>query len=344
MQGYRVHRWGGEPRWEELPDPVAGPQEVLVRVEACGVGLTVLNATAGDLADDPHLLPRVPGHELVGRVVDAGPGADTTLLGRRVVAYFYLVCGRCDACTAGRDAQCANLRGWIGVHTDGGYAPFAVVPARNAIPVAEALDPVAATVVPDAVATPVHICRTRARVGPEDRLVVIGAAGGVGSHLVQVAQVFGARVAGLDVGDRKLAAVAELGAVAVDSADFGTVDPHALWPDGAPTVVVDFLGSAASLAWSAQALGTGGRLVVVTTFPGRALPLDPRDLVFREIAVLGSRYASRAEVALAGELVATGRVRPVIGRTEGPDGVPGLHADLRNATLLGRGALRWTKE
>lgn len=339
-----MHRWGEDPRWEELPDPVAGPDEVLVRVEACGVGLTVLNATAGDLADDPGLLPRVPGHELVGRVVSAGPGAGGALVGRRVAAYFYLVCGRCDACTAGDDARCRDLRGWVGVHVDGGYAPWAVLPARNAIPLPEGLDPVRATVVPDAVATPVHICRTRAEVGPEDRLVVIGAGGGVGSHLIQVAQVFGARVAGLDVGQRKLAAVDELGATAVDSADFGTVDPDGLWPEGPPTVVVDLLGSAASLVWSAAALATGGRLVVVTTFPGRTLPLDPRDLVFREVTVLGSRYASRAEIGLAAELVASGRVRPVIGRTEGPDGVPGLHADLRDATLLGRGALRWTEE
>jgi D-arabinose 1-dehydrogenase-like Zn-dependent alcohol dehydrogenase len=199
-------------------------------------------------------------------------------------------------------------------------------------------------VVPDAVATPVHICGTRAQVRPGDRVAVVGAGGGIGAHLVQVAQCYGGRVAGLDVGERKLELVAELGAVAVDSRDFGAVDPGALWPQGPPTVVVDLLGSSASLAWSAAALTTGGRLVVVTTFPDRKLAVDPRDLVFREIAVLGSRYAGRAEVALAAELVGTGQIRPVIGATTGPEGVTEQHRQLREGTLLGRGALRWTQE
>jgi propanol-preferring alcohol dehydrogenase len=342
MKGYRVHAWGEDPIWEDLPQPEPGPDEVLVEVEACGVGLTVINATSGHLDDNPGLLPRVPGHEFVGRVVGAGPGAGEQLVGRRVVAYFYLVCGTCPECVAGHDSRCRNLRGWVGVHADGGYAPYAVLPARNALPVSEGLDPVPATVVPDAVATPVHICRTRAQIGPEDRVAVIGAGGGVGGHLVQVAQAYGARVAGLDVGERKLTAVAELGARPVDSQDFGAVDPG-LWADGGPTAVVDLIGTAASLEWSAAALVMGGRMVVVTTFPGRTLPLDPRHLVFREFSVIGSRYASRAEVGIAAELVASGRVRPVIGEVTGPEGVLDLHRQLREGSLLGRGALDWSR-
>jgi D-arabinose 1-dehydrogenase-like Zn-dependent alcohol dehydrogenase len=78
-----------------------------------------------------------------------------------------------------------------------------------------------------------------------------------------------------------------------------------------------------------------------TTFRGVVLPLAPRDLVARELAVLGSHYASRAEVAEAARLVEEGHVRPVIGRTVGPDGVPGLHAMLQERALLGRGAVVW---
>ena len=342
MEGYRVHAWGDEPAWNSLPEPRPGPGEVLVRVEACGVGLTVLNCINGDLASDPALLPRVPGHELAGRVVGVGPGADPELAGRRVVAYFYLACGRCPECVAGRDSRCQRLAGWVGVHRDGGYAPYATLPARNAIPVPDELDPVAATVVPDAVATPLHVCGSRAHVGPADRVAVIGAGGGVGAHMLQVARLYGARVAGLDVSDAKLALVEELGATPVDSRDFGAVDPGALWPEGPPTVVIDLVGSSESQAWSLAALGSGGRLVVLTTFRGRTFPCDPRQLVFRELTVLGSRYATRAEVALAAQLVASGRVRPVIGLRGGPADVPAMHQALRDRTLTGRGALVWT--
>jgi D-arabinose 1-dehydrogenase-like Zn-dependent alcohol dehydrogenase len=341
QEGYLVRRWGEDPTWTELPVPGAGADEVEIAVEACGIGLTVLNCINGDLSDDPALLPRVPGHELVGRVVAAGPGAGQALVGRRVVAYFYRFCGACEECTAGRQSRCRDLDGWIGVHSDGGYAPRTVLPARNAVPVAEELDPVAATIVPDAVATPVHVCGTRARLTPADRVAVIGAGGGVGAHLLQVAALFGAAVAGLDVGADKLAQVEELGARAVDSGDFGAVDPGGLWREGPPTVVVDLLGTPASLAWAGAALDVGGRLVVLTTFPGRHGELDPRALVFKEAAVLGSRYASVAEVAAAGRLVAAGRVRPVIGEVVGPDGVPAVHAALREGRLIGRGALRW---
>ena len=340
-KGYRIHRWGEDPAWEEFPVPAPGQGEVLVEVEACGVGLTVLNCIRGDLADDPELLPRVPGHELVGRVTRAGPGTRSDLVGRRVTAYFYLSCGLCRECVAGRESRCLRLRGWVGVHVDGGYAPTAVIPSFNAIPISEELDPVDATTVPDAVATPVHVCGTRAGVGPEDRVAVIGAGGGVGIHMIQVAALHGAEVAGLDVTEEKLGAIEDLGARPADSRDFSALDAGALWSMGPPTVVIDLVGSSESLGWSRDALGPGGRLVVLTTFRDRTLEVDPRQMVFREVSITGSRYASRAEVSTAAKLVASGRVRPMIGETVGPDGVPALHDALRCGEMLGRGALAW---
>ena len=338
--GYRIASWGGDLQWETFDRPAPGAGEVLVQVEACSIGLTVLNCINGDLANDADLLPRVPGHEFVGRVTAVGPGVGEHLVGRRVVAYFYLSCGTCQPCLAGHDAQCLNFGGWVGVHRDGGYAPWAVLPAYNAIVVPDDLDPLDATVVPDALATPVHVCTTRARVTPQDRVVVIGAGGGVGIHMVQMARLLGARVAGMDLHDDKLALVEEHGALAVHSGDLSAVDPS-LWSDGPPTVVVDLVGTAATLAWGAAALGMGGRLVVLTTFRDRTLTVDPRDMVFREIAVIGTRYAGRSEVALAADLVASGRITPVIGEVVGPQDVPGVHDALRSGALLGRGALRW---
>lgn len=341
QHGYQVHAWGADPVWTDMPCPEAGPGEVLVEVEACGVGLTVLNCINGDLGDDPALLPRVPGHELVGRIVGRGPGVAARLEGRRVVAYFYLACDACRWCWSGSQPRCERLAGFVGVHRDGGYAPRVALPAGNVIEVPDELDAVSATVVPDAVATPVHVCRTRARIAPGDRVVVIGAGGGVGAHMVQVATLHGGSVAGFDRGDRKLELVEQLGALPVDSSDFAAVDGAGLWPAGPPTAVIDLIGTAESLAWATANLAPGGRVVVLTTFPDRDGSLSPRQLVFAEASVLGSRYASKAEVAAAAELVAAGRVRPVIGATTRPDDVLDLHAALRDGTLTGRGALSW---
>lgn len=342
MEGFRLEAWGAEPVWTEMPVPRPGAGEVLVRVEACGVGLTVLNALDGELSEETDGLPVVPGHEFVGRVIAAGSsGGAEKLIGRRVVAYFYLHCGVCPECMNARESLCRNFAGFVGVHCDGGYAPYAVLPARNAIPVPEELDPTAATVIPDAVATPVHICRDRTKLGLNDRVLVIGAGGGVGIHMVQVAHLHGARVAGLEIEEEKLSTLEELGVLPIRSGPFSELDPHSIWPDGTPSVIVDFVGSTDSLNWSVEALASGGTLVVLTPFRGRELRVDPRNAVLRELSIVGARYASRAEVSMAADLVASGRIRSVIGERTDAYSVPALHERLRNGKLLGRGALCW---
>lgn len=341
MRARWIERWDGPLLDGERPTPRPGSGEVLVAVEACGVGLTVLNCLRGNLGNDPADLPRIPGHELVGTVTEVGPGADPALVGRRVMAYFYLLCGRCRRCFAGAESMCERLAGHVGVHRDGGYAEWTVLPERNAVPLPEGVEPTAATAIPDAIATPVHVAG-RARIGPGDRVAVIAAGGGVGIHMVQVAQVYGAEVAGLEASAEKLAHLEGiLGIPAVDSTDFAAVRLPAGWSSG-PDVVVDLLGTEESLEWGLRTLGPDGRLVLLTTFPGRGLRVSPRDMVFRQHTVLASRYASRSELMLGARLVAEERIRPVVGRVAGPGEVDGLHDVLRRGDLLGRGALVWT--
>jgi len=342
VRGYRIHEWGGPLRWEtfEVPDPQAG--EVRIRVEACGIGLTVLNCIRGDLANGAARLPRVPGHEIVGRVDAVGPGVGTPQVGQRVMAYFYLVCGRCEACRAGDDSLCRNLAGWVGVHRDGGYAPFALLPAGNAVPLPDSISAPEATAIPDAIATPLHVCRTRARIHPGDRVAVVGGGGGVGVHMVAMAALFGGRVAGLDAHEAKFDAIRRMGGVPVISRSFDEVDLRSAFDGAPPTVVIDLLGSRASLAWALTVLPLGGRLVVLTTFRDVDLMVSPRDLVLRELTVYGSRYASKAELRESAELVAAGRITPLVSHVVPPAHVEDVHRALREGTLIGRGALDWS--
>ena len=341
VEGYRIHQWGGPLRWEgfDVPDPQAG--EVLVRVEACGIGLTVLNCIRGDLANDAARLPRVPGHEIVGRVEAAGAGVTSPSVGQRVMAYFYLVCGACEACRAGHDSLCRNLAGWVGVHRDGGYAPYTVLPARNLVPLPDDIPAAQATAIPDAIATPLHVCTTRARIQPGDRVVVIGAGGGVGIHMVEMAALFGGRVAGLEASESKFDAIRRMGGTPVLSRSFDAIDLTPALGDDTATVVIDLLGTRASLAWDVKVLALGGRLVVLTTFRDVEVAMSPRDLVLRELTVLGSRYASKADLAESATLVAAGKIHPVVSQVVPPQEIEQVHRALQNGSLIGRGAVTW---
>jgi D-arabinose 1-dehydrogenase-like Zn-dependent alcohol dehydrogenase len=340
MRARWIEIWGGQLQRGERPDPRPAEGELLVQVQACGVGLTVLNCIRGDLGDDPANLPRVPGHEIVGTVAAVGPSVDPEWVGQRVMAFFYLFCGRCPECLAGREPLCWELAGYLGVDRDGGYAELVVLPARNVVCLPSGIDPVLATAIPDAIATPVHVAR-RCGLAPGERVAVIAAGGGVGIHMVQVARMYGSRVAGLEADQTKLARLeTDFGVEAVDSSGFeGTRLPDG-WK-GKADVVVDLLGSPASLEWSLEVLDRKGRLALLTTFRGVTVPLSPRALVLAQGTVLGSRYASRHELMLAAEHVARGRVEPIVSETAGWSDVDRLHDLVRNGQLFGRGALVW---
>ncbi|WP_169947740.1 zinc-binding alcohol dehydrogenase family protein [Microbispora sp. H11081] len=118
-----------------LPDPVPGPGELLVRVEACAVCRTDLHLAEGDL---PPRRPRtVPGHEVVGRVAGLGPGAEGPPVGSRVgVAWLRSTCGVCRYCLRGAENLCpaSTYTGW---DADGGYAELLTAPAAYVYPLPE---------------------------------------------------------------------------------------------------------------------------------------------------------------------------------------------------------------
>jgi len=336
MRCLQIDEWGGELRLAERPVPEPGPTDVLVEVEATSVGRSVANVVAGNMNDDPAHLPRIPGHELVGTVVEAGEGVTHVEAGDSVTAFFHIACGHCRYCQAGFDPLCENHAGWISAHTDGGYAEYATLPAGNAIPLPDGLDPVEATVVPDAVATPYHVANYSGGVEPGDDVLVLGAGGGVGIHMVQVARYFGGEVTAVDIDDEKLAECGRLGAKATVNA---AETELASAVDGRFDVVVDFVGDTDLLEAAVGLLGPHGRLVNLTTFPGRSIELAPRTTVINEIQVVGSRYCSKYELRRAAELVAAGEVEPVISEVVDFSGVADLLDRIVENEVLGRGAM-----
>ncbi len=124
-------------RFAQVPAPDPGPGEVLLRVEVCGVCHTELDEIEG--RTPPPRLPVIPGHQVVGRIEAAGPGAGRFRVGDRVgVAWIYWACGECPECRGGDENLCAGFRA-TGRDADGGYAEFMAVPEAFAHPLPEAL-------------------------------------------------------------------------------------------------------------------------------------------------------------------------------------------------------------
>ena len=117
----------------DLPVPLPGPGEVLVKVQVCAVCRTDLHVIEGELPDVKR--PLIPGHQVVGTVARLGAGVTEVQEGDRVgIAWLQGTCGICEFCTSGRENLCLKAR-FTGYQVDGGYAEYAVVPARFAYPI-----------------------------------------------------------------------------------------------------------------------------------------------------------------------------------------------------------------
>lgn len=197
-----------------LRSPGAG--EAVVEVIACGLCHTDLGFADGSVPTK-HPLPLVLGHEVVGTVVAAGPGAEV-LAGTRVIVPAVLPCGTCAFCLAGRGNACPEQK-MPGNDIDGGFATHLLVPAAPLVPLTalpESVDVGALSVVADAVTTAYQAVR-RADLQAGDAAFVVGA-GGVGSFLVQIARALGARAVAVDVQAGRLELAAAHGAEATINA------------------------------------------------------------------------------------------------------------------------------
>ena len=345
MKAMVLHGLGQPLRLEEVGRPPVGPADVLVRVRACGIGLTVVNliATPGRVTS----YPRIPGHEIAGEIVAVGAAVRDVKTGQRVTNHFYITCGQCKQCRSGRETLCLNPRGNIGAATDGGYAEYVVLPERNVVPIPDGVSYVDAAVASDAIATPYHACHKEARLGPGDSVLVIGAGGGVGIHMVQMARLCGARVIAADIGDEKLALAKRMGADEIVDARNGTLAAgvRALTQGLGVDAVIDIVASRATLEAGLQALAMGGRLVIIGAQPKAVygaqpgFTVNPLEFLQRGLELHSSRYVNAAEIAHTLELVRLKRIKPVVTQIFSLDRVEDAHELIRRNATAGRLAL-----
>ncbi|HXV94617.1 MAG TPA: NAD(P)H-quinone oxidoreductase [Pseudonocardia sp.] len=318
-----VAREPGEPEvleWSEVPDPVAGPGEVLIDVVASAVNRADLMQRRGFYPPPPGA-PEIIGLECSGRVAALGDGVTGWSVG---------------------DEVCALLAG-------GGYAEKVAVPAAQVLSAPEGVDPVAAGGLPEVACTVWSNVVMAGHLAAGETFLVQGGSSGIGTHAIQVAKALGARVAATAGAPDRLERCRELGAdIVIDYHDDVPAELRKATGGHGADVILDNMG-AKGLAANLEALAPDGRLLVIGLQGGTTAELDLGALLRKRgsVTAMGLRgrpvegpHGKGAVVAAVREhlwpMLADGRVRPVVHETFPMDRAADAHRALERGGVVGK--------
>ncbi len=306
MQAAVVTAFGKPLEFQEWDVPVAGPGQILVKTEACGVCHTDLHARNGDWPLKPTL-PFIPGHEAIGIVVALGAGVTIVKEGDRVgVPWLYSACGHCEHCLAAWETVCGEAE-FGGYTKNGGFAEYLVADPNYVAHIPAGLGAKeAAPLICAGITTYKGIKETRAKPG---EWIVISGAGGLGHLAIQYAKRMGLQVCAVDIDDGKLAHATQLGADLVVNAKNG--DPVVAVRKGTDGGAHGVLITAPSLSAFNQGVGMTrkrGTCALVGLPPGD-FPLPLFDVVANCITVRGSFVGTRLDMAECLAFAAEGKVK-----------------------------------
>ena len=345
MRAMILEQFGAPLKLKDVPVPKIGPNDALIKVRVCGAGLTVviMIATPGRI----KTFPRIPGHEIAGEVVEVGSEVRTIKVGCRVTNHFSLTCGNCRYCRSGRETLCENFRGNVGNGCDGGYAESVVLPERNLVRIPDGVTDLEAAVASDAIATPYHAAHRDAWVSPGHDVLIIGAGGGGGIHMVQLAGLCGARVIAAEVGEEKMELARTMGADEVIDARRGEIvkQVKALTNGRGVDAAIDIVGNSQTLQACLESLAPAGRMVIIGSKPASVygedptFKVNPQEFMRQAQEIHGSRYVNNEEIIRTLELVKHKRIKAVVNKTYPLEEAEQVHELLRKNAIAGRAAL-----
>ncbi|HMN97859.1 MAG TPA: zinc-dependent alcohol dehydrogenase [Miltoncostaeaceae bacterium] len=285
MKAAVVHRFDQPLAVEDVPVPEPGPEQVLVRIETCGLCHTDIHAARGDWPIPP-VLPLIPGHEGVGIVERVGAGnAHGIAPGMRVaLPWLGYACGDCAYCNSGRETLCERQRN-TGYGIDGAFAEYAVAFARHVVRVPAGIDPADASPLTCAGVTTYKAVKVSGASSAD--LIAVFGVGGLGHLAVQYAAITGARVVAVDINEHRLRTARRLGAEEVVHA--GEDDPVAAIRrlGGARAAIVTAVQPVA-FEQAFGSLARGGTLVCVGLPAENAMRLPIFETVLGGLTVVGS--------------------------------------------------------
>jgi len=276
----------GEPlQMQELPLPLVGDNDVLVRIRAAGICHSDVHYRAGTSPVKP--LPVTLGHEISGVIDQVGQRVSHLQVGDRVCLHYLVTCGDCYYCSTGNEQFCVQGQ-MLGKHRDGGYAQYIAVPARNAIVLPKEISFEQGAVLMCSSATALHALR-KSRLRPGETVAIFGV-GGLGMSAIQLARASGAlEVYAVDINDGKLALAAGYGAIPINAACSDSVaEIRRLTGGQGVDVAIEMIGLPQTLHQAVQCLAVLGRAVWVG-ISGHPVALDSyHEVLGKEAEVIGS--------------------------------------------------------
>lgn len=302
----------GEPLVDrEVELPRLGAMDALVRVGAAGVCRSDLHYTTGASYAGP--LPLTLGHEVAGTVDRIGADAASVLAdrgigeGTRVAIHYLVSCGHCRSCMAGHEQFCTH-GSMIGKHRHGGFAEYLVVPARNLVAVPASVSTEAAAIMMCSTATALHALH-KAELAPGDRVAVFGC-GGLGVSAIQLARAMGAlEVYAVDIDPERLRRARALGAIPVPARDGDPSQAIRERSDAGVECAVELLGLPITIDQAIRSVAPMGRVAIAGIAEHPVSVNTYRDVVGREVKVVGVSDHTRAEIEYALALAEHGALR-----------------------------------
>jgi NADPH:quinone reductase-like Zn-dependent oxidoreductase len=336
MRAVRIHAHGGPEvlQVDDVPEPVPGPGDLLVRLRATSVN----HRDAWIRRGHPHPayrvdLPAILGIDVCGDVVEVGSDVEGFRPGDRVTANPYMPCGRCRYCLGGRFQLCPRFSVYTGT-----YAELFLVPARFAVRVASTVPDEHVAAFPNTYITAWQMLVGKARVGPEDVVFVWGGTSGLGSAGIQIAKLAGATVLA-SAGDEEKREVLRR-SLPVDH----VLDHHApdlvgrvleLTDGAGVTIVFEHVG-AATWRRSLELAAPGATIVVAGATSGDDAPTDVTYMFVKQLRILGSRLGTMRDAFDAAAHLSAGRFAPLVGAVLPFDRVAEAHALMDEGKVIGK--------
>jgi propanol-preferring alcohol dehydrogenase len=306
MKAAVLHEFKKPLALEEVPRPAIEADEVLIKVEACGVCHSDVHVADGDWPQFTGItkIPLILGHEITGQIVEKGNAVRDLLIGDRVgVPWVYWTCGECEFCQQGDENLCLKQK-ITGVTVDGGFAEFVKAPASHAVKLPAGLSSEEVAPLFCAGLT-VYRALQQAAISPGQRLAIFGI-GGLGHFAVQMGRELGAEITAIDVSDEKLELAKSLGAAHLQNATAATATKELRVKGGFHVALV---ASAAKAAYDMAFLSlrpTG--ILLAVGLPAENLCFPPILMAAREVRIQASAVGTRQDLREVLAMASQGKI------------------------------------